>query len=267
MIRKKSYFALVAVCAGIVTYLIAPGAAEADAVLPSCSAPSSLARLDHAIARTARGLAQGRELRIVAFGSSSTAGTGATSPAKSYPSQLENALREHLPDARIVVLNRGIGGEDAREMLARLERSVLAEHPDLVLWQVGTNAIMDDESLLKEASLVRAGFSRLKAAGTDVIFVDPQFAPKVIRKPHAVAMIRLLQTVARRENVGIFRRFAIMNHWHAAMHIPFEAFTSRDGLHMNDWSYQCMADLLAKAIIEAARLPLARPPAERLARS
>jgi hypothetical protein len=42
------------------------------------------------------------------------------------------------------VLNRGIGGEDAREMLARFERDVLAQKPDLLLWQLGTNVLVQD---------------------------------------------------------------------------------------------------------------------------
>jgi hypothetical protein len=45
-----------------------------------------------------------------------------------------------------VVINRGVGGEDAKEMLARLDKGVIAEHPHLVLWQVGTNAIVDARS-------------------------------------------------------------------------------------------------------------------------
>ena len=34
--------------------------------------------------------------------------------------------------------------------------------------------------------------------------------------------------------------------------IPFEAFISEDELHMNDWSYGCLAKLLGGAIAEAA---------------
>jgi len=34
-------------------------------------------------------------------------------------------------------------------------------------------------------------------------------------------------------------------------------FVSPDGLHMNDWSYACMAKGLGLAIAEAARRPVA----------
>jgi hypothetical protein len=39
--------------------------------------------------------------------------------------------------------------------------------------------------------------------------------------------------------------------------IPFEAFLSPDLLHMNDWSYGCLAKLLSSAMAEAATRPVA----------
>jgi len=37
--------------------------------------------------------------------------------------------------------------------------------------------------------------------------------------------------------------------------MPFDAFLSPDELHMNDWSYGCVAKLLAGAIADAAQRP------------
>jgi acyl-CoA thioesterase I len=240
----------VAVLAGLLG--VSPATAE-DA---ACSAPDSLMRLDRAIAHTAARISEGGRLKIVALGSSSTVGVGATSPANSYPSRLEAMLREQYPDMQIEVINRGVGGEDAREELARLDKSVLAERPDLVLWQVGTNAIVDEEGVSKEAQVVRKGLDRLNKAGVDVILIDPQYSPTVIRRPHAGAMVRMLRTVAQAANVSVFRRFAIMSHWRTVERVPFERFTVRDGLHMNDWGYQCIARLLANSIVAAAGQPV-----------
>src|SRR5215831_3579533 len=80
-------------------------------------------------------LAQHTPLRIIAFGSSSTEGVGASSPAATYPSQLLKDLTALLPERqRVIVLNRGIGGEDADDMAKRLS-AVIAEQPDLIIWQ------------------------------------------------------------------------------------------------------------------------------------
>jgi lysophospholipase L1-like esterase len=203
--------------------------------------------------RTALSLASGEPLTIVAIGSSSTAGAGASSPAASYPAQLEAELKARYPGVPITVLNRGVNGEDARQMLARFEETVLAEKPDLVLWQVGTNAVLRDQALTGEAPLIREGVRRLKAAQADVVLIDAQYAPKVIAKPDAAGMVALLGATARDEKVGVFHRFAIMQHWSTVDGVGFDQLLSPDGLHMNDWSYGCVAKLLAGSIAEAAR--------------
>jgi hypothetical protein len=47
-----------------------------------------------------------------------------------------------------------------------------------------------------------------------------------------------------------------MRHWHDVGRMPFESFISADGLHLNDWSYNCWAKGLANAIAEAATRPV-----------
>ena len=42
-----------------------------------------------------------------------------------------------------------------------------------------------------------------------------------------------------------------MRYWRLTEDIPFSTFVSPDELHMNDWSYGCVAKLLANAIVEA----------------
>src|SRR5689334_15926576 len=74
---------------------------------PACSIPAEFARFDLPLRRTARALAAGRPLKIVAIGSSSTAGTGASSPYHTYPSQLAAALAREFVDHDITVINRG----------------------------------------------------------------------------------------------------------------------------------------------------------------
>lgn len=227
----------------------------APAAAPTCAVPGELIRLDQALTRTSARLAKGQPLKIIAFGSSSTQGVGASSPAQSYPSRLEAELRTRFPGREIVVINRGIGGEDAEEMVARLQRSVLAERPDLVIWQVGTNALLGDHALNGEAKLIRAGLRRLLATGVDVILLDPQYAPKVLAKSKAGQMVSLLERIGHAAGIGVFHRFSIMRHWREEQKLSFGQFISKDGLHMNDWSYDCTARLLADSIVEAVNRP------------
>jgi acyl-CoA thioesterase I len=58
---------------------------------------------------------------IVALGSSSTAGAGASSAEATYPSRLMAELARRFPTQSVIVHNRGIGGERAIDMLTRSE--------------------------------------------------------------------------------------------------------------------------------------------------
>ena len=48
----------------------------------------------------------------------------------------------------------------------------------------------------------------------------------------------------------------MMKRWYDFDHMKFDAFVSPDGLHMNDWSYDCLAKALGDAIADASRRPL-----------
>jgi lysophospholipase L1-like esterase len=220
------------------------------AAAPNCSAPDDVTRLMNPLSRTGKRLAAGEAVKIVAIGSSSTA--GASSPDKSYPSRLAVELKDRFPSQPITVINRGVNGEEASDMIKRLDDGVLAEKPDLILWQVGANAVLRDTEIVSVRSDILEGLRRMKASGADVVLIDPQFAPKVLAKKEAEQMVDLIATTAKANNVDLFRRFAVMRHWRNVARLPFEAFISPDEIHMNDWSYGCVAKLLAGAIAEAA---------------
>ena len=244
--------AALAVAAVAAVGLLGPASAQSAAPKPECSAPGDLARLDHPLTRMAHRVAGGQPVTIVAVGSSSTAGAGASSPAMSYPSRLEVELKALWPRADITVVNRGVNGEESRDMLARFDRDVISHHPDLVLWQVGSNSVLRDRPLQEANTSVRDGLKRLRETGTDVVLINPQYAPKVITMHDVDGMVDLIHVMAKETNVDLFERFAVMRYWRLTEGLPFGAFVSPDELHMNDWSYGCIAKLLATAIHEAA---------------
>ena len=212
---------------------------------------------DRPLIRTARRLAGGEPLTIVAIGSSSTAGAGASSPDASYPSRLAVELKQRFPLQDITVLNRGVNGEETDNMMARFATGVIAAHPQLVLWQVGTNSVLRDHPLAPHSAQLHEGIDELKATGADVVLIDPQYAPKVLAKSETPGMVEQIAAAAKEENVDLFRRFAVMRNWFEVQHLPFGTFVSPDGLHMNDWGYACVAKLLATGIAEAATRPVA----------
>jgi acyl-CoA thioesterase I len=250
-LRRRSRRSLAAVALLVPALMVPPLTAEPDIGAADCTLPPGFSYFIRPLNRVAARVAAGQPVTVVALGSSSTAGAGATGPEASYPSRLAVALENAFPHQPITVLNRGVNGEEVPEMLARLDRSVLAEHPDLVIWQLGTNAVLRDRDGAAEGPLIRQGLDRLRAAGADVILMDPQFAPRVISRPHVGRMVDLISSAAREKRVDLFPRFDIMRHWSDVEHVPFEAFMAPDGLHMNDWGYDCVARLLATAIAQS----------------
>ena len=233
-----------------------PIAGTTPAAPATCTAPAELARFDRPLIHTMRRVANGQPLTIVAIGSSSTAGAGASSPDATYPSRLAVELRTRFPGRDITVLNRGVNGEETNNMMARFAADVLAAHPQLVLWQIGTNSVLRDHPLNPHAVQLLDGIEQLKAAGADVVLIDPQFAPAVLAKSETQGMVEQIALAAKQEDVGLFQRFAVMREWHDVQHLSFDTFVSPDHLHMNDWSYACLAKLLGGAIAEAATRPI-----------
>lgn len=197
-------------------------------------------------------LASGQPVVIVAFGSSSTEGYGASSPQYTYPNRLAAQLRRQYPTAQIKVINAGIGGEAAPQMMKRLKSAVIDVHPDLVIWQAGTNAVLQHLDLDDTAKLVQQGVARIQAAGSDVVLVDPQYSPQMTALPTSTGrIVKLLARVAQLRHIGIFPRFKVMREWHTQQDLPVSSFVIADGLHMNDWGYACFAQLLGDDIIKS----------------
>jgi lysophospholipase L1-like esterase len=217
-----------------------------------CRSPKGGAKTMGSLPHVAAKLVAGKPVVIIAFGSSSTQGWGSTSPEFTYPNRLAAQLRRQYPGADITVLNRGKGGEDAPEMMKRLQTEVIDVNPDMVIWQVGTNAVLRNLDPAETAKLVEDGIARIQAAGADLVLVDPQYSPAVNAKAeNAGRMVKLLGKVAELRHVGFFPRFEVMRDWHEGQSIPFESFVVADGLHMNDWGYACFAQLLGDDIIKS----------------
>ncbi len=217
-----------------------------------CLPPKGISQSTGALPHVAAKLAAHKAVVIVAFGSSSTQGHGATSPEFNYPNRLAARLHREYPAAAITVLNRGKGGEDAPEMIKRLRAEVIDAKPDMVIWQVGTNAVLRNLDLTSTVKTVEDGVATIQASGADLVLVDPQYAPAVnARGETADRMVRLLNKVAHYRHVGIFPRFEVMRDWHDRQSLPFDTFVTKDGLHMNDWGYACFAQLLGDDIIKS----------------
>ncbi|MBU2531784.1 MAG: SGNH/GDSL hydrolase family protein, partial [Alphaproteobacteria bacterium] len=168
-------------------------AISAPIAAAGCAAPDNITRFRAPTPALTSAFQSGQPVRIVAFGSSSTEGAGASASDRTYPARLQFALRLKFPEHNFKVINRGKGGELASHMLARLDRDVIAENPTLVIWQTGVNDAIHGIDMAEFRNIVEAGVNRMKGAGIDVILLDQQYYPRSAKVPNYNAYLKLIR--------------------------------------------------------------------------
>lgn len=231
-------------------FLLGPLALATPAMAGSCPfVPEGLAPLLGVQAE----LDAGEPLTIVALGSSSTEGAGASSPQANYPNRLEALLRADLPGVELRVINAGKSGETTQDMLARMDSDVLIHDPDLVIWQAGGNEVLQGRDPATFLGQMREGLRRLREAGIEVVLMDNQRAPRILDAPAHGRFDTAMLLLAQEERVPLFARSRLMRGWQAAGLPPADVLAA-DGLHHNDRGYACLAEALAASLIRAAGL-------------
>ena len=206
----------------------------------------------------ALGTGANRTLEVLAIGSSSTEGIGATSPANAYPARLEDELSQENGIV-VDVRNAGIAGELAAKTLLRLKVALKTGWAKLVIWQVGTNDALVgvDETLFR--ATVESGVEAARAAHVPLMLIDPQFMLKAPDEARYERFVKIVDDVGLRDHVPVLARYAMMKRRGAK---EVRSLLSRDGLHMNDLGYRCLAHAIAQEIEKgaggAAVAPLAR---------
>lgn len=193
----------------------------------------------------------GLPLDILAIGSSSTEGVGATSPSNAYPARLEDEL-EKKTGADFDVKNAGVGGELAARTLERLKQALKSGWAKLVIWQVGTNDAMVGVDETRFRATVESGIAAVRAAGVPLVLIDPQFTLKSPDLARYERFVRIVHDVGAEDRVPVLGRYAMMKRWSANSAAALAAFVSRDGFHMSDLGYRCLAHSLAQAIEHAS---------------
>jgi lysophospholipase L1-like esterase len=236
-------FALV--CAAALAAFLTTGTALATT---RCTAPKELVQFTAPLTNLVKAFRATKLIRIVALGSSSTAGSGASSPAASYPAQLDDELERRFDGWDFKVMNLGVGGQLASDMLERMDKQVLPREPNLVLWQTGVNDAIRDIGVDSYRKTLKAGVDKLRAHGIDVVLIQMQFYPRSERVQGYTDYLQAMQEIAAREEIPIFRRFSIMKHFIKSGQFTPAQLLSPDLFHMNDLSYGCLAVLMADAI-------------------
>lgn len=207
-----------------------------------------------------RSLKLKRKIKVVAIGSSSTAGEGDIVP---YPARLELLLRGKFHDRMIDVVNRGIGGQEAPSEVSRFQPDVIDEAPSVVIWQVGTNAVFWNAQYNFDdvAGSIATGLDWLAPLPLDVVMMDLQYTPAMVgtdeKKALSEDIVARISAVAEKAKVNVFRRFALMEHWVRAG-IPIEDLVRKEDpnhLHMSEWATGHVTQALFETILSAPPPP------------
>jgi len=193
-------------------------------------------------------LATSQPIRIVALGSSSTEGVGASSPKACYPVKLQAELRSRFPDSKITVDNLGVGGQLATDMLPRIKKEVLPRHPTLVVWQTGVNDAMRNVDLEKFRKTVSRGIDTLQKSGVDVVLLDMQYFPRAEKIRDFARYLVAMRQIAEARKVPIVQRYAIMKHLVTSAQFTARQLLAKDLFHPNDLTYGCLGRLMADAL-------------------
>jgi len=198
--------------------------------------------------RVASRLKRREPVRILAIGSSSTQGVGASSPAFTYPVQLQADL-SRIWKGVVLIENAGKGGETIPETVSRLEAALLKpDKPDLVIWQVGTNDALKGGDDARFSALLKQGIDAAQALGVEVLLVDQQYFPAIKDLNRYERFVSLVGTTGAAEQVPVFSRYKLMKAWGERAPETLSSMLSGDGFHMGDRGYDCMAQLIADSL-------------------
>ncbi|MBN9062992.1 MAG: hypothetical protein BGP06_09035 [Rhizobiales bacterium 65-9] len=259
--RSQGSFATVALL-GLTAALAALPARAAEGLADICNAPQALIAATGPLPRVEGLLKDRQPVKVLAIGSSSTVGVGASSPKFTYTSLLETELEKAFKGLDIKIATRGVSGEVAEGTAHRIKLEAALLNPDLVLWQVGTNDALSRIPVADFTRTVSKTLKWLKAHRIDVVLVGMQYTKQVASDDHYRLIKDALKQVAAEEGVALVKRYEAMKYIEDAA--GKEPLISADNLHLNDLGYRCMAEHVARVILVSV-FPKQKPPTASLA--
>lgn len=228
-------------------------AAPTDVPADICAVPSDFTHMAVLLRHTQAALKAGKPIRIVAFGTSSTAGTGAATRADAYPAQLQAELSRLLPGARIVVINQGLGGQSGRQMVDRIEDDVVALEPSLVIWQTGTVDTVNNIDVEEFGQALSQGIDILHKEDIDVVLMNMQYSRRMELLLNYDPYDDMMSAIAAQSDVAVFDRLGIMKYWAYSGQFDYDNVPRNERRQLAAKVHGCLGRLLAEMIHKSVR--------------
>ena len=219
---------------------------------PDCPVPNYLLFGDSPLDRLNAAVSKTKAIKVVVVGTGSSMLPGRDGAQSAYPARLEAALKRRLPGVSTTVVTYAKPRQTAAQIADSLEKLLLDEKPNLVVWQTGTFDALQGVDPEQFRASVADGVETLQAGGSDVILMNMQFSPRTESLIALGGYTDNLRWVAREREVPLFDRLAIMRHWYDTGAIDLYAATKDVGVAKR--VHDCIGRALGSMIIEAARL-------------
>lgn len=180
-------------------------------------APVAAPEADSAASSAQAGPAvQGPARQIVALGDSLLAGYGLR-PEQAYPPRLEAALRAAGINASVV--NAGVSGDTTADGLARVDFTLGAGKPDLVLISLGGNDMLRGLPVAQTRANMDAILAKLDARHVPVVVLGMMAAPNM-GADYAKAFDAIFPDLARKHHATLVPFFMAPINGKAGLQLP-----------------------------------------------
>jgi lysophospholipase L1-like esterase len=222
-----------------------------------CSVPERFYMFEPPLTKTAKAIADGKEVVIAVLGGASTLGRAAGAPDRAWPARMAAVLAERFPSARIKVVNLAVARQTAKAAADRLDRDVLPLKPTLVIWETGTMEAVRGTDVDEFRETLQTGIDELHSAGIEVLLMNTQFSrdtDAVIQfGPYLIAMRQL----ADANDLPLFRRHGIMRYWAESEVLDLRVRDGEKRRQVAAKLYDCIGRALAAFVTRG--IPAAKP--------
>ena len=177
-----------------------------------CPVPERFYAFEPLLTKTAKALANGREVVIVALGGASTVGLAAGGPNLGWPARMSSVLTGKFPSARIKVVNLAVARQTAKAAVERFSRDVFPLKPTLVIWETGTMEAVRGTDVDEFRETVQTGINELHTAKTEVVLMNMQFSRETDAMIQFGPYLIAIRELTNANDVSLFRHHGIMRY-------------------------------------------------------
>jgi hypothetical protein len=234
---------------GLVAFSLARPALATEAT--ACPVPEEAALVDIDLPASRKVVRERQRLVVLTLGGASTLGKAAHGAEHSYPARLQARLRARLPDVDVTVETRAAARRSVRGVLQDLDADLTSTGARLVIWGAGgieAGLGSDPVALAEDLGI---GIEHVRAAGADVILVDPQFAPSVSRIVDLAPYRDAVRRTGAADDVPVLDRYELMRSWSTSGLLDLDAVEPDLRVQVARRLFDCLAEVLSDAIVPA----------------